>query len=133
MQQRKKKNLPSPLEPWVVPKRFVCPSVSLSPTKPLDKIQPNLPGRVAQSVTCLATDACLTADPGVASSILARYHTFVEIDHEIISTVILLLPLIYSRRVVVSYKRKYVHKLLVNRLLKPAQEKVWLSELTVPQ
>ena len=60
---------------------------------------------------------------GVASSIPARYHTFVEIDHEIISTVILLLPLIYSRRVVVSYKRKYVHKLLVNRLLKPAQEK----------
>ena len=50
----------------------------------------NTPGRVAQSVTCLATDACLTADPGVASSIPARYHTFVEIDHEIISTVILL-------------------------------------------
>ena len=49
-----------------------------------------LPGRVAQSVTCLATDACLTADPGVASSIPARYHTFLEIDHEIISTVILL-------------------------------------------
>ena len=48
------------------------------------------PGRVAQSVTCLATDAFLTADPGVASSIPARYHTFVEIDHEIISTVILL-------------------------------------------
>ena len=48
------------------------------------------PGRVAQSVTRLATDACLTADPGVASSIPARYHTFVEIDHEIISTVILL-------------------------------------------
>ena len=48
------------------------------------------PGRVAQSVTCLATDACLTAYPGVASSIPARSHTFVEIDHEIISTVILL-------------------------------------------
>ena len=47
-------------------------------------------GRVAQSVTCLATDACLTADPGVASSIPARSHTFAEIDHEIISTVILL-------------------------------------------
>ena len=29
-------------------------------------------------------------DPGVASAILARYHTFAEIDHEIISTVILL-------------------------------------------
>ena len=97
------------------------------------KSQYEKPGRVAQSVTCLATDACLTADPGVASSIPAQYHTFVEIDHEIISTVILLLPLIYSRRVVVSYKRKYVHKLLVNRLLKPAQEKVWLSELKVPQ
>ena len=50
----------------------------------------NPPGRVAQSVTCLATDASLTADPGVASSIPARSHTFVEIDHEIISTVILL-------------------------------------------
>ena len=39
---------------------------------------------------CLATDACLTADPGVASLIPARSHTFVEIDQEIISTVILL-------------------------------------------
>ena len=48
------------------------------------------PGPVAQSVTCLATDACLTAIPGVASLIPARSHTFVEIDHEIISTVILL-------------------------------------------
>ena len=86
-------------------------------------------GRVAQSVTCLATDASLTADPGVASSITARSHTFVEIDHEIISTVILLL----SRRVVVSYKRKYVHEVLVNCLFKLAQEKVWLDELTVPQ
>ena len=34
--------------------------------------------------------ASLTADQGVASSILAQSHTFVEIDHEIISTVILL-------------------------------------------
>ena len=50
----------------------------------------DLPGRIAQSVTCLATDACLTADPGVASSIPVRSHTFVEIDHEMISTVILL-------------------------------------------
>ena len=48
------------------------------------------PGRVAQSVTCLATDGSLPADPGVASSILARSHTFVEIDREIFSTVILL-------------------------------------------
>ena len=47
-------------------------------------------GRIAQSVTCLATDASLTADPGVASSIPARSHTYVVIDHEIISAVILL-------------------------------------------
>ena len=47
-------------------------------------------GRIAQLVTCLATDASLTADPGVSSLILARSHTFTEIDHVIISTVILL-------------------------------------------
>ena len=41
-----------------------------------------------QSVTCL------TADPGVASSITTQSHSFVEIDHEIISAVILLLLLI---------------------------------------
>ena len=41
-------------------------------------------GCVAQSVTCL------TADPGVPSLIPALSHTFVEIDHEIISKVILL-------------------------------------------
>ena len=29
----------------------------------------------------------------------------------------------HSRRVVVSYERKYVHKVLVNSLFKPAQEK----------
>ena len=49
-----------------------------------------LPGRGGQSVTCLATDASLIADPGVASSIPARSHTFVENDYEIFSTVILL-------------------------------------------
>ena len=86
------------------------------------------PGRVAQLVTCLATDACLTADPGVASSILVRSHTFVKLFLRSFSS----LPLIHSRRVVVSYKRMYVHELLVNRLFKPAQEKVWLGELTVP-
>ena len=39
---------------------------------------------------CLAADASLTADPGVASLILAPSHIFVEIDHEIIAMVILL-------------------------------------------
>ena len=43
-----------------------------------------------RSVTCLATDASLTADPGVGSSLLARSHTFVEINNETTSTIILL-------------------------------------------
>ena len=78
--------------------------------------QPACNGRVAQLVMCL------TADPGVASSIRARSHTFVEIDHEIISTAILLHST-DSRRVVLSYKLKYVNKVLVNRLVKLAEEK----------
>ena len=43
----------------------------------------------------------------------ARSHTFAEIDHEIISTAILL-PSADSRREVGSYKQKYVHEELVN-------------------
>ena len=71
---------------------------------------------------CLTAEMCLTADPGVVSSISARSHTFVEIDLELISTTVFL-PSADSRRVVVSYKRKYVHEVLVNRLVKLAQEK----------
>ena len=56
---------------------------------------------------------CLTADPGVTSSIPALSHTFAEIDHEIISTA---LPS-------VSYKRKYVHEVLFKCLVKLSQEK----------
>ena len=73
-------------------------------------------GCVVQSV------ACLTTDPGVTSWIPARSHTFVEIGHELISTTILL-PSADSRRALVSYKRKYAHKVLVNSLVKLAQEK----------
>ena len=62
----------------------------------------------------LHADTCVTADPGVASSLLALSQIFVEIDHEIINTAIPL-PLADSRRAVVSYKRKYVHEVLVNR------------------
>ena len=69
-----------------LPSMHIC-IVLLEPSHQYQNIKP---GRVAQSVTCLATDACLTADPGVASSIPVRPHTFVEIDHEMISTVILL-------------------------------------------
>ena len=59
---------------------------------------------------------------GVESLITAWSHTFVEIDNEIISTAILL-PSADSRRVVVSNKQKYVHKVLVNCYVKLAQEK----------
>ena len=76
-----------------------------------------------QSATCLATDGSLTAVTGVASSIPAWFHTFVEIDHEIISTVILLPSAESFKNIVVSYKLKYVHEILVNCLLKLAQEK----------
>ena len=55
-----------------------------------NKQNPEFTSRVAQSVTCLATDVSLTADPVIVSLIRAWSHTFVEIDHEIISTVILL-------------------------------------------
>ena len=79
-------------------------------------------GRRAQLVTCLFRDKCLTADPGVLSLILAQSHTFVEIDHEIISRTIIL-PSPDTRRVGVSYKRKYVHEVLVNPLVKLVQEK----------
>ena len=45
-----------------------------------------------------------------------------DIDHEIISVAILL-PSADSRRVVVSYNRKYVQEVLVNCLVKLAEEK----------
>ena len=64
----------------------------------------------------------LTADPGVVSLIPTRSHSFVEIDHETISTAILL-PSADSGKVVVNYKGKYVQEVLVNRLVKLAQEK----------
>ena len=65
---------------------------------------------------------CLTADLEVLSLVRARSHTFLQIDHEIISMTILLFSA-DSRRFVVSYKQKYVHKRLVNRLVKLLQEK----------
>ena len=64
----------------------------------------NITGRVAQSVTCLATDACLTADPGTVSLIPAWSHTFVEIDHEYFLQSFSSLLLNHSRRFFVNYK-----------------------------
>ena len=64
------------------------------------------------------------ADPYIVSFI--QSHTFMEIDYDIIlygrSP-----PSADSRRIDVSYKRKYVHEVLVNHLVKLAQEKVWLG------
>ena len=77
-----------------------------------------IPGRVAQSVTCLTADMCLTAELGVVSLILARSHTFLEVDHEIIS-----LFYWFKKGCCLGYKWKYVHKVLVNPLVKLAQEK----------
>ena len=57
----------------------------------------NLPGRVAQSV------GHLTRKSGVLGSIPGLEHTFIS-------------PSAFSRRAVVSYWRKYVHEVLVNRL-----------------
>ena len=82
-----------------------------------------LTGRVAQSVTCLVTDAKLTADPGVGSSIPARSHTFMEIDHEIISTVILLPSAESFMKGCCQLQAKVCARLLVNCLFKLAQEK----------
>ena len=56
-----------------------------------------MPGRVAQSVSCL------THEPEVLGSIPVRPHTFIS-------------PSADSRREVVSYWQKYVHKVLVDYL-----------------
>ena len=89
----------------------------------------NLPGRVAQSVTCLKNDTSLPADPGIASSIPARSHTFTEIDYESFFP----LPLNHSRRIVVSYKRQYVHEVQVLTACSSlTRKKLSFGELTVP-
>ena len=58
----------------------------------------DLPAPVAHLV------ASLIADPGVLSSIPVRPHTFMKIDREIFSEVILLLPLIQEGLMSVSSK-----------------------------
>ena len=108
---------PKRLIGWISISKSVCPPSwstiaqlveCLTSYQEVAGSNPTVPGPLAKSVTCLTTDNCLTADPGAASSIPAYSHTFVEIDHEMISTAILL-PSTDSRRVVVSYKRMYVH------------------------
>ena len=70
-------------------------------------------------MTCLATDASLTADQGLVSLIPVRSVTLVAIDHEIISMVILLTS-------AESFKKgccQLQHEVLVNCLFKLSQEK----------
>ena len=64
----------------------------------------------------------LTADLGVASLIPARSHTFVEIDHEMISMVILLLPLIQEGLLSVTSE-----SMCTKYWLTLPREKVWLG------
>ena len=58
------------------------------------------PGHLAKWVMCL------TADPGVTSSIPALSHTFTEFDHETISTAVLL-PIMLIEEVLIRPKEKY--------------------------
>ena len=78
--------------------------------------------QIVQSVTCLSADTCLTADTGVTILIQARSNAFVDLDHAIISTAILL-PSAVSRKFFVSYKQKNVQEVRVNVLVKLVQEK----------
>ena len=74
----------------------------------------------------MARDASLTAGPEIATSMTARSYTFVEIDYEIISTVILLPSAKSFKKGCCQIQAKVC--VLANRLFKLAQEKVWYGE-----
>ena len=69
------------------------------------------PGHMVQSVVCL------TREPEVLGGYPVRPHTFVSLSTD-------------SRRAVVSYWRKYVHKVLVNRLGGPSLPRNSVVRLT---
>ena len=69
---------------------------------------------------------CLTADPGVASSIPARSYTFVEIDQKSVLQLFISLPLIQEG--LLSLRERMCTKFWLVEL---AHEKVWLGELTI--
>ena len=85
-------------------------------------------------LTCQATDACLTSEPGVSNTIPSQFHTFLEIYHEIISTEILLPS-------AESFKKGSCHLQAKSMCTKNwltawsslARKTLWLGELTVPQ
>ena len=103
---------------------------SIKPTQ-LVSIKYFIPGCVIQSVTCLATDTSLIADPGVPSPIPARSHTFVEIDHEIISRVILLPSAESFKKGCCQLQAKSMFtKYWLTACSSMPRKKVWLGELT---
>ena len=73
-----------------------------------------LPGSEGQS------EVSLISDPEAIFFIMAWSHTSIEFDHEILSTVILLHPLMGC---VSSYKQRCVLEVLANPLVKHDQEK----------
>ena len=77
----------------------------------------------------MATDVCLTADPESVSLIPAQLRTFVEIDHEIISSVILLPSTELFKKSCQIQTKECARSTGYYRLFKFAQEKVWLSEI----
>ena len=72
-------------------------------------------------------------NPGVTSSIPARSHTFVEIDHEIISTVILLPSADSFKKGYCQLQAKVCARITGYPLVQACPGKVLLGELTVPQ
>ena len=83
----------------------------------MSKLFKSIQGPIAQTVVSQS------ADPEVMGLIPARFHTFVDIDREIIYTVIFLLLIQEGLLSITS--EKYVHKVLVNHLVlvKLAREK----------
>ena len=88
------------------------------------------PGRVAQSVTCLAADTCLIADPGIDPGPVLYFRG----DWSWNNFYGLSPPFRWFKKGCCQLQAKvcYVHEELVNCLVKLAKKKVWLGELTVP-
>ena len=70
---------------------------------------------------CLTADTCLTADPGVTSSIQAWSYTIVEIDREIISMAIP--PFRWIKKGCCQLQARVCAQSTGNCLVKLAQEK----------
>ena len=84
-----------------------------------------------QSVTCLAANTCLTADPGVARLILVQSHAFVEIDNEIISTVILPSPVSGRPGLLTIASESMCTKYCLTAKSNLPRKKEWLGKVTI--